>query len=141
MVADPYKVLGVPSSASDDEIKKAYRQLSKKYHPDDNPDDPEAAEEKFKEVQEAYRQIVDAKEKGTSPYGSPYGQSASSGQGSSSYGGRGYADYGGYWAASATSSISGRDIRSSRGPARQRMRRVKCRQPATTSTTAIISRL
>lgn len=96
MVADPYKVLGVPSSASDDEIKKAYRQLSKKYHPDDNPDDPEAAEEKFKEVQEAYRQIVDAKEKGTSPYGSPYGQSASSGQGSNSSGGRGYADYGGY---------------------------------------------
>ena len=105
MVADPFKVLGVPSSATDEEIKKAYRQLSKKYHPDDNPDDPEAAEEKFKEVQEAYRQIVDAKEKGTSPYGSaagsgygggygnPYGQSSSQGQSSS---GGGYADYNGY---------------------------------------------
>jgi molecular chaperone DnaJ len=95
MVADPYKVLGVPSTASEDEIKKAYRQLSKKYHPDDNPDNPEAAEEKFKEVQEAYRQIVDARENGSSPYGSPYGQQSSSSGQQSSYG-RGYADYGGY---------------------------------------------
>ena len=91
MIADPYKVLGIDQNASDSDLKRAYRELSKKYHPDANPDDPEAAEEKFKQVQEAYRQIVEAKERGTSAYGY---QSSSAGGGSYSYGGRSYG-YGG----------------------------------------------
>jgi DnaJ-class molecular chaperone len=53
---DPYKVLGVKRNAKKDEVKKAYRSLAKKYHPDKNPDDKEA-EEKFKEVGAAWDMI------------------------------------------------------------------------------------
>src|SRR3954449_4607962 len=56
---DPYKTLGVDKKASEDDIKKAYRKLARKYHPDRNPDDPQA-EERFKEVQEAYSILSDA---------------------------------------------------------------------------------
>ena len=56
MINDPYKVLGVSPNASDEEIKKAYRTLAKKYHPDRNPGDAEAAR-KMQEINAAYEQI------------------------------------------------------------------------------------
>ena len=54
MAKDYYEILGVEKSASDDELKKAYRKLAKKWHPDANPDNKEEAEKKFKEIGEAY---------------------------------------------------------------------------------------
>lgn len=78
MVNNPYEVLGVPRNASNEEVKKAYRQLCKKYHPDSYVDNPLAdlAEEKFKEVQAAYEQIMKERENG----GYSYGGAAGNGQ-------------------------------------------------------------
>ena len=91
---DPYRVLGVSPSASAEEIKKAYRALSRRYHPDANQNNPnkEAAEEKFKEIQQAYQQIMKEKEGGPSNgYGfGGYGNTGNYGN----YGG--YANYGSY---------------------------------------------
>lgn len=88
MVQDPYKVLGVSPESSEEEIKKAYRELSKKYHPDLNPGDENAAK-KMSDINAAYDQI----QKGG-------GQASSSSQSSGAYGAygpySGYAGYGGY---------------------------------------------
>jgi len=64
---DPYKVLGVDRNASDDEIKKAYRELARKYHPDNYVNNPLAdlVEEKMKEINEAYDQIQKERASGT----------------------------------------------------------------------------
>ena len=72
---DPYEILGVPRDADMEEVKKAYRKLSRKYHPDANINNPnkELAEEKFKQVQQAYQQIVDEKEHGGSTQNAGYG--------------------------------------------------------------------
>jgi len=81
MITDPYQVLGVSRRASEDEIKRAYRELSRKYHPDTNANNPLAdlAEEKFKEVQQAYEQIMNERERGgQSSYGSSYSSQNSS---------------------------------------------------------------
>ncbi len=58
-MSDPYKVLNIPPTASDDEVKHAYRELARKYHPDNYHDNPLAdlAQEKMKEINEAYEQI------------------------------------------------------------------------------------
>ncbi len=60
---DYYELLGVPRTASDDEIKKAFRKLARKYHPDVNRDNPQEAEAKFKEINEAYEVLSDPQRK------------------------------------------------------------------------------
>ena len=78
---DPYQVLGVSRDASEEEIKKAYKALSRKYHPDANINNPnkDQAEEMFKEIQQAYQQIMKERTEGYRY------------QGSGSYGGTGRA--------------------------------------------------
>lgn len=88
---NPYEVLGVSRDASEDDIKKAYRTLSRKYHPDANINNPNKvqAEEKFKQIQEAYQQIMKERTEG---YSSGYGSNGSD------YGGTygGFGNFGGY---------------------------------------------
>lgn len=91
---DPYAVLGVSRNATDEEIKKAYRELAKKYHPDVNPGDKNA-EQKMKEINAAYDAIKNG-DTGPAGYGSA-GQSAGyGGYGGQSTGYGGYGDFGGW---------------------------------------------
>lgn len=94
MARDPYEVLGVPRTASIDEIKAKYKELVKKYHPDKHKDNPlsELAEEKFKEIQEAYESIIKGK---ASSYSSSYSYSDSNSY-SNSYSNSSYNNYSNY---------------------------------------------
>ena len=88
---DPYKILGVPEDASDEEIKKAYRELARKYHPDNYHDNPleDLAQEKMKEINAAYEQITKERASGRRTGG------AGGAYGGGSYGYGGYQSYGG----------------------------------------------
>ena len=79
MMSDPYKILGVNPSASNEEVKAAYRELAKKYHPDNYLDNPlsELANEKMKQINEAYDTIQKQRASGTSSAGSSSGPSGS----------------------------------------------------------------
>ena len=93
MIDDPYKVLGVSPDASDEEIKRAYRKLAKKYHPDLNPGDQEAAK-MMQLINAAYEQIKNPEK----AQGSRQGYSGQGGYSSQTgYGGYGYDPFGGGW--------------------------------------------
>lgn len=91
-MSDPYKVLGISRDATDDEVKKAYRDKSRKYHPDANVNNPnkDKAEEMFKLVQQAYDQIMNERKYGSSGQGAYGGSGYGGSYSGSAYGGSGY---------------------------------------------------
>ena len=99
---DPYSILGVSRDASDEEIKKAYRKLSRKYHPDANINNPnkDQAEEKFKEIQQAYDQIMKEREYGSS---GNYGYGGNTGYG-------GFGGFGGYGGSQSNSGYQDEEV-------------------------------
>ena len=95
---DYYKILEVSKDANDDEIKRAYRKLAKKYHPDANPDNKAQAEAKFKEVNEAYSVLSDKTKRAQyDRFGSNFEQA---GYGAGGYGGFSGFDFSGFGGAS-----------------------------------------
>ncbi|WP_455112132.1 DnaJ domain-containing protein [Rothia mucilaginosa] len=89
---DFYKALGVSEDASESDIKKAYRKLSRKYHPDLNPGDA-AAEKKFKEISEAYDVLSDKKQREEYDQIRRYGAAGMGGFGGGGFGGGSYTGY------------------------------------------------
>jgi molecular chaperone DnaJ len=96
-VKDYYKILGVNKDASQDDIKKAYRKLARKYHPDLNPGD-KTAEQKFKEANEAYEVLGDSKKRAEyDQFGSsPFGPGGPGFEGFRTYDSRDTFDFGGF---------------------------------------------
>ena len=88
---DYYEVLGLSKGASEEEIKKAYRKMAKKYHPDINKEP--GAEEKFKEINEAYEVLSDPQKKAT------YDQFGHAGMDGAGFGGFNQGDFSGFGAA------------------------------------------
>ena len=97
---DPYQILGVPETASDEEVKRAYRELARKYHPDNYHDNPLAdlAQEKMKDINAAYEQITKMRSGAKSGGDSSAGTSGS------------YSGYGGYQQQYSSQSSSGSSV-------------------------------
>ena len=97
---DPYQILGVPETASDEEVKRAYRELARKYHPDNYHDNPLAdlAQEKMKDINAAYEQITKMRSGAKSGGYSSAGTSGS------------YGSYGGYQQQYSSQSSSGSSV-------------------------------
>jgi len=88
---DYYEVLGVDKGASSQELKKAYRRVAMKYHPDRNPDD-KAAEDKFKEASEAYEVLSDDQKRAAYDQYGHAGVEGAAGAGAGGFGGGGFSD-------------------------------------------------